>query len=172
MICTVLAACLVFSWHSFAWCGLTAVPSRVLLASRAQQLLILAESCVRIRRDAQKISEDWVSLRPTQRPCEVSRIGPTSCVASSINRLAFHRSNVPRPPSSIFRYTSRQSMSGWGGGIEMVSALFLCREKHAAMCAPPCTQACCSQLKNVNIHVYESVSRTEGGWGFPRTRCP
>jgi len=50
--------------------------------------------------------------------------------------------------SSVETYTSRQSMSGWGGGIEM---------------------ACCSQLKNVNIHVYESVSRN--GCDFKRISC-
>lgn len=50
--------------------------------------------------------------------------------------------------SSVETYARRQSMSGWGGGIEM---------------------ACCSHLKNVNIHVYESVSRISSA--FKRISC-
>eukprot|EP00435_Cladocopium_sp_Y103_P011778 s344_g3.t1 len=40
--------------------------------------------------------------------------------------------------SSVREYTRRQAVQGWGGGIEM---------------------ACCSALKHVNIHVYESMDR-------------
>lgn len=40
--------------------------------------------------------------------------------------------------NSVNEYARRQAVSGWGGGIEM---------------------ACCSTLKHVNIHVYESMGR-------------
>jgi len=51
--------------------------------------------------------------------------------------------------SAVAEYASRQAISGWGGGIEM---------------------ACCSHLKNVNIHVYESMGRMNG-CDFKRISC-
>jgi len=50
--------------------------------------------------------------------------------------------------SAVNEYTRRQAVTGWGGGIEM---------------------ACCSHLKNVNIHVYESMGRLSSE--FKRISC-
>jgi len=50
--------------------------------------------------------------------------------------------------SSVNEYARRQAVSGWGGGIEM---------------------ACCSCLKGVNIHVYESMGRYSSD--FKRISC-
>eukprot|EP00441_Pelagodinium_beii_P005962 CAMPEP_0197683276 /NCGR_PEP_ID=MMETSP1338-20131121/97688_1 /TAXON_ID=43686 ORGANISM="Pelagodinium beii, Strain RCC1491" /NCGR_SAMPLE_ID=MMETSP1338 /ASSEMBLY_ACC=CAM_ASM_000754 /LENGTH=368 /DNA_ID=CAMNT_0043264843 /DNA_START=67 /DNA_END=1170 /DNA_ORIENTATION=+ len=48
--------------------------------------------------------------------------------------------------SSVNEYARRMAVGGWGGGIEM---------------------ACCSLLKNVNVHVYETSGRAE----FKRISC-
>lgn len=50
--------------------------------------------------------------------------------------------------NSVNEYARRQAVSGWGGGIEM---------------------ACCSTLKHVNIHVYESMGRYSAE--FKRISC-
>jgi hypothetical protein len=57
--------------------------------------------------------------------------------------------------ASVAEYAKRMAMSGWGGGIEM---------------------AACSLLKNVNVHVYESLCRSSRslgaeGSGFKRISC-
>jgi len=49
--------------------------------------------------------------------------------------------------ASVNDYARRMSVGGWGGGIEM---------------------ACCSLLKNVNVHVYENAGR---GSEFKRISC-
>ncbi|CAE7786562.1 unnamed protein product [Symbiodinium sp. CCMP2592] len=49
---------------------------------------------------------------------------------------------------SVDEYARRQSTAGWGGGIEM---------------------ACCSHMKNINVHVYTSVSRSSSD--FKRISC-
>jgi len=49
--------------------------------------------------------------------------------------------------SSVNEYARRMAVGGWGGGIEM---------------------ACCSLLKNVNVHVYENSGR---GSEFKRISC-
>jgi len=51
--------------------------------------------------------------------------------------------------ASVGDYARRIAVSGWGGGIEM---------------------ACCSLLKNVNVHVYESAHRGCGS-EFKRISC-
>lgn len=52
--------------------------------------------------------------------------------------------------SSVSDYARRIAVSGWGGGIEM---------------------ACCSLLKNVNVHVYENSSSRPCGAEFKRISC-
>lgn len=54
--------------------------------------------------------------------------------------------------STVAEYARRMAVSGWGGGIEM---------------------AACSLLKNVNVHVYESLSRRGGSCSndFKRISC-
>ncbi|CAE8695805.1 unnamed protein product, partial [Polarella glacialis] len=51
--------------------------------------------------------------------------------------------------TSVNDYARRMAVGGWGGGIEM---------------------ACCSLLKNVNVHVYES-NRGGGSSEFKRISC-
>ena len=51
--------------------------------------------------------------------------------------------------SSVKSYAKRQSVGGWGGGIEM---------------------ACCSRLKKVNIHVWERPRFSLRG-GYKRISC-
>lgn len=70
------------------------------------------------------------------------------------------------------RYARRQTVSGWGGGIELAQLAmiweWLCDRHPAWTCSLlmffdspqllPCVtfcQACCSILKTVNIHVYQ-----------------
>lgn len=52
--------------------------------------------------------------------------------------------------SSVNDYARRIAVSGWGGGIEM---------------------ACCSLMKNVNVHVYENIGCRGVGHEFKRISC-
>lgn len=52
--------------------------------------------------------------------------------------------------STVNDYARRIAVSGWGGGIEM---------------------ACCSLLKNVNVHVYENSGSRSCGAEFKRISC-
>jgi hypothetical protein len=51
--------------------------------------------------------------------------------------------------ASVKDYARRIAVSGWGGGIEM---------------------ACCALMKNINVHVYETV-RSSFGSEFKRISC-
>ena len=75
-------------------------------------------------------------------------------------------------PRTPVRYARRQAVSGWGGGIEMVLPTRVVKnygyEKVDSFTITEC-QACCSCLKGVNIHVYESMGRYSSD--FKRISC-